>query len=213
MAKRRKTRAVSFGFILFCALSISAAHLSAGAQAGVGADWQAEWKKTLAAAKKEGQVSVYSLRYERVFQEFRQMENWLAQGKYSVCLGCRNILRAKHQGLPVDQFEASTWKEGVYIAGGGGTLTLLKQGPHSNAAKVLINWYLSRKGQMALQKLGEPDNPPNSGRIDIPKDDVPVPNRAYEGTRYFDVGKPEFADMKPILDLVEEIMRANELGR
>ena len=31
-------------------------------------------------------------------------------------------------------------------------MSLIKGGPHPNAAKVFINWFLSRKGQMALQK-------------------------------------------------------------
>jgi hypothetical protein len=43
--------------------------------------------------------------------------------------------------------------------------------PYPNAAKVFLNWLLSREGQIALQKLVE--NGRNSLRIDIPKDDVP----------------------------------------
>ena len=34
--------------------------------------WQAEWEKILAAAKKEGQVTVYISGYEEVLPEFRK---------------------------------------------------------------------------------------------------------------------------------------------
>ncbi len=65
-------------------------------------------------------------------------------------------------------------------------------------------------GQVALQKLGDPDDPPNSRRIDIPKDDVPQEARLHPGVKYFDVVKPQYGDMKAIFDLAKEIMRANE---
>ena len=143
-------------------------------------------------------------------KNFRQMTDWLAQGKYAICMGCKDSMRAKNQGLPVDDFDTTAWKEGTSFSSGGGSLSLLNQAPHPNAAKVFINWFLSRKGQMALQKLGDPDDPPNSRRIDIPKDDVPMDARLQPGVKYFDVVKPEYGDMKPIFDLAKEIMAANE---
>jgi ABC-type Fe3+ transport system substrate-binding protein len=89
----------------------------------------------------------------------------------------------------------------------------LNQAPHPNAAKVFINWFLSPRGQLALQKLGDPDDPPNSRRIDISKDAVPPDAQLRPGAKYFDVVKPEYADMKPIFDLAKEIMKANEARR
>jgi iron(III) transport system substrate-binding protein len=143
-------------------------------------------------------------------KNFRQMTDWLAQGKFAICMGCKDSMRAKNQGLPVDDFDTTRWKEGSSFSSGGGSLSLLNQAPHPNAAKVFINWFLSRKGQSALQKLGDADDPPNSRRIDIPKDDVPPTNRLAPDGKYFDVVKPEYADMKPIVDLAKEIMAANE---
>src|SRR5690242_10662505 len=35
-------------------------------------DWKKEWEKTLAAAKKEGQVTVYIYRYEALLQDFKK---------------------------------------------------------------------------------------------------------------------------------------------
>ena len=146
-------------------------------------------------------------------KNFRQMTDWLGQGKFALCMGCKDALRARNQGLPVDEFDTTGWKEGGSFSTGGGSLSLMNRAPHPNAARVLINWLLSRTGQAALQKLADPDDPPNSRRIDIPKDDVPVSNRLMAGRRYFDVVRPEYADMKPIFQLAKEVMEANEQKR
>jgi iron(III) transport system substrate-binding protein len=146
-------------------------------------------------------------------KNFTQMTDWMAQGKFALCMGCKDVDRARHQGLPVEAFDTSLWKEGASFSTGGGSLSLLNQAPHPNAAKVFINWFLSPRGQIALQKLGDPDDPANSRRIDIPKTDVPVENRLIEGRKYFDVVRPEYADMKPIFDLAKEIMKGNEQKR
>jgi ABC-type Fe3+ transport system substrate-binding protein len=143
-------------------------------------------------------------------KNFRQMTDWLAQGKFAICMGCKDSMRAKNQGLPVDDLDTNRWKEGSSFSAGGGSFGYMNQAPHPNAAKVFINWFLSRKGQMALQKLGDVDDPANSRRIDIPKDDIPPDNRLQPGVKYFDVVKPEYGDMKPIFDLAKEIMAANE---
>jgi iron(III) transport system substrate-binding protein len=82
----------------------------------------------------------------------RQITDWLAQGKYALCVGCRDTARAKSQGLPVDELDNVDWKEGVQLTSGGGSMSLIKGGPNPNAAKVFINWFLSRRGQIALQK-------------------------------------------------------------
>jgi iron(III) transport system substrate-binding protein len=146
-------------------------------------------------------------------KNWQQMTNWLAQGKFAICMGCKDSQRAKNQGLPVDDFDTTHWKEGSSFSAGGGSLAYMNQAPHPNAAKVFINWFLSRKGQIALQKLGDVDDPANSRRIDIPKDDIPPDNRLQPGVKYFDVVKPEYGDMKPIFDLAKEIMAGVEKSK
>ena len=141
----------------------------------------------------------------------RQMLDWLAQGNYSICLGCRNneIARAKKQGLPVGTLDTSAWKEGGRISLSG-SLSLANKAPHPNAAKIFINWYLSRKGQIAVQKEGTSDDAVNSRRIDIPKDDVDPANRLIEGRRYFDVSRPEWQDLTPVFDFVKKVVETKE---
>jgi hypothetical protein len=67
---------------------------------------------------------------------------------------------------------------------------------------------LSRKGQIVLQKrTSTGESPANSLRIDIPKDDVPYLNRRLDGIKYLDTGKPEWIEMKPVLDVVNDALK------
>src|SRR5919106_1313176 len=75
----------------------------------------------------------------------RQMTDWLAQGKFALCIGCRDSEKARKQGLPVDEMDMVDWKEGGHISSGGGSIGFIKGAPHPNAAKVFINWFLSRR--------------------------------------------------------------------
>jgi ABC-type Fe3+ transport system substrate-binding protein len=86
----------------------------------------------------------------------------------------------------------------------------MNKAPHPNAAKVFINWYLSRNGQIAVQKDGTSDEAVNSRRIDIPKDDVDPANRLVEGRRYFDVSRPEWQDLTPVFEFVKKVVETKD---
>jgi iron(III) transport system substrate-binding protein len=135
-----------------------------------------------------------------------QLIDWLANGKYLICIGCRGILQAKDQGLPVDVIDKSGWKEGQALSAGGSAIGLMNRAPHPNSAKVLVNWFLSRKGQTAYQELGDPHEPYNSLRIDISKDVIPMRSRFFEGVDYLDLDTPEM-DPVPVVRLINEIRR------
>jgi len=145
-------------------------------------------------------------------RDSRQMTDWIATGKLPLCIRCTaggEVGKAKQQGLPIEFLNTESWKEGGSSSAAGGTLALLNRTPHPNAAKVFINWFLSREGQIALQKLGRPDAH-NSRRIDIPKDDVDAYNRLIEGKKYFDLARPEFQDLGNIFKLVKDVLRTRE---
>jgi iron(III) transport system substrate-binding protein len=142
----------------------------------------------------------------------RQMTDWLAQGKFALCLGCREAEKANKQGLPVNDMDMVDWKEGFHISSGGGSMSLIKGGPHPNAAKVFINWFLSRRGQTAMQSYEDlyGEEPPNSRRLDIPKEGLPPSSRLVDGRRYFDFSEPKYSDMTPIFQLAKEFMKGRE---
>jgi iron(III) transport system substrate-binding protein len=142
-----------------------------------------------------------------LFRDFRQGTDWLAKGKFPLCFFCYDIEKAKKQGLPVDEF--GLMKEGALLSPSWGSIVLMNRAPHPNAAKVFINWYLSREGQTALQRvIGETgDNPPNSLREDIPKDLIKPDDRRVKGVKYLDLSRPEFVTMEPVFKLMDEALR------
>jgi iron(III) transport system substrate-binding protein len=142
-----------------------------------------------------------------LFRDFRQGPDWLAAGKFAICFFC-DVDVLKRQGLPVDSFGPKAFKEGGGLVQQFGTAALLNRAPHPNAAKVFINWLLSRSGQIALQKrTANAENPADSLRIDIPKAEVPYESRRLEGIKYLDTGKPEWIEMKPILGVVNDALK------
>ena len=143
-----------------------------------------------------------------ISRDYRQPVDWLATGKFSLCIPCVSdeMDKAMKQGLAVAQI--SNLKEGGTLTSSGGTLTVLNQAPHPNTAKVFINWLLSREAQTQMQK-GRKDRPgtgSNSLRIDIPKNDVPEENLRKEGVDYFDGDDDRFSDRRPVDKLLNEIL-------
>ena len=139
-----------------------------------------------------------------LFRDRRQGLDWLAVGKYSICFWCEGVEKANNQGLPVDMF--GRMKEGAGLSAGQAILTLVNQAPHPNAARVFINWFLSREGQINFQKaLGKADEgSPDSLRIDIPKDDVDPKSRRVDGVKYVDT--EQWQAMKSVLKVVEDAL-------
>ena len=142
-----------------------------------------------------------------VFRGFRQGLDWLARGKFALCFGCRGADRARRQGLPVASFRP-TWKEGAAIVAHYGTIALMDKAPHPNAAKVFINWFLSREGQLTLQKslAAAENNAPDSLRIDISKDDIHPSSRRKKDVKYMEMFTPGRMNMGPPLKVFEKAL-------
>jgi len=132
----------------------------------------------------------------------RQMMDWLGAGKYLIHLFAKsaNIEQAREQGLPVQ--ELMSRKEAGSIGTGSGHLSFFKNGPHPRAARLYINWLLSREGQLTWQKITQD----NSLRVDIPKETVPKEGIPVEGKSYMFMSSPAYEDVGPLRRLVEEIL-------
>ncbi len=141
-----------------------------------------------------------------LFRNIRQGTDWLARGKFAICYGCGGIDRARAQGLPLAKF--GLMKEGAGLVAQYGTIALINRGPHPHAAKVFINWFLAREGQLALQKAlaNAEESVPNSLRIDIPKDDLDPLDQRHEGVEYMEMFSPERMDMRPALRVFLEAL-------
>jgi hypothetical protein len=77
---------------------------------------------------------------------------------------------------------------------------------HANAAKVLLNWLLSREGQLAVQRDPESAGRNDSLRIDIPKTDVHPMMRRRDGVNYIVMWNSEWMDMKPVEEAVKQAL-------
>jgi len=138
----------------------------------------------------------------------RQAMDWLAVGKFALCLFCGNIEGVRAQGLPVEEFEVFRWKETPGISSGSnGSIALMNRAPHPNAARVFINWLLSRDGQASFQKIMNSENLlVESMRVDIPKDPVPAAKRRVPGLKYIMMDTPERSNQEPVNKLLKEII-------
>jgi len=76
----------------------------------------------------------------------------LAKGKIAAVIGLTYYSYAPFikAGLAVRPLPIP--KEGVYVSGGSGHVAVLKNFPHPNAAKIFVNWFLSREGQQTYSK-------------------------------------------------------------
>ena len=92
----------------------------------------------------------------------------LGQGRYSIGLGFSDSLaeqRAK-QGVPVEIVDIRQLKEGSDTSPASGGLSIFNRAPHPNAAKVYINWLLSKEGQTIYARA----TGYISNRLDVPTD-------------------------------------------
>ncbi len=145
-------------------------------------------------------------------RDMRQITDWLATGRFALAVFAssnnRHVTAAQEQGLPIGLFRPDHFKEGVNLVTAAGSAALLKGAPHPHAARVALNWLLSREGQVAFQEnYGEVPGGADSRRIDVPKDKIRPEFRRIDGVRYFDAERPEYADPKPIRDLMNRFLK------
>jgi iron(III) transport system substrate-binding protein len=142
----------------------------------------------------------------------RQFVDWLATGKFPIA-GFQStsrigLERAKEQGLPVNWFDARRFREGAPLSTGSGNIALIKDAPHPNAAKVFINWLLSREGQMAYQSVRRfTGGTRDSLREDISKEEVPPYTRRLKGGDYWIETDPLQADVAPVWKFIKEMQK------
>ena len=153
---------------------------------------------------------LFSVARPTLVRDDRQQTDWLAAGRFPLTLTSKatDVEEAKRQGLPVDVLDAHAFKkDGVGLEAGGTMLALVNSAPHPNAAKVVINWFLSREGQMAVQKTGVNDPGQNSLREDIPKEHLPASLQRQKGVKYVRLWGAEVWDRDSVVKFVNELAK------
>ncbi len=120
----------------------------------------------------------------------RQIE-WVAQGKYPLHFGPGTVMyQLEKRGLKfgvVPYFK----DYGAYLTPGFGSAMLINRAPHANAAKVFLNWLLSKEGQISFcNGMGYA-----SRRVDVPTDQVPSYWVPKAGVKYWPAYYEEDARM------------------
>lgn len=141
-------------------------------------------------------------------RDTRQIGDWLAVGNYALSIFTdptrTGLDVAKKQGLPVDWFGPKSFREGVPLTSSTGNVALMNRAPNPNAARIAINWLLSRNGQLAYQKIFQE---PDSLRIDVSKEEVPPDSRRTTGVKYIEIDRADRMDMEPIFKIVDEVWK------
>jgi iron(III) transport system substrate-binding protein len=154
---------------------------------------------------------------ERLFGEMditlsadqRQLTDWLAQGAYplGLLMLSADFIGAMNQGLPIDVAPGEQLKEGVPIGPAGGAVSIMDKAPNPNAAKVFVNWLLSKDGQIAWQTHVKD----NSLRMDIPKEGISRIYLPKPGVRYVNAATEDYAKLSST-EIAELITKALEKG-
>ncbi len=103
-----------------------------------------------------------------IFKDYAQEVDSLGRGKFPLAVGLSDSLveqRAK-QGVPLAIIDPRQLKEGSDVSPASGGLGVFNRAPHPNAAKLYVNWLLSKEGQTSFARGAGYI----SSRVDAPTD-------------------------------------------
>ncbi len=112
-----------------------------------------------------------------IMRDYLQELDVIARERFLVLIGDTDMIAEERirSGMPIAILDPRKIKEGSDVGSVGGTLTMFNRAPHPNAAKVYINWLLSKEGQTDYARL----TGNISARLDVPTDHspwrVPIP--------------------------------------
>jgi ABC-type Fe3+ transport system substrate-binding protein len=142
-----------------------------------------------------------------------QLIDWVAAGKFALGLFPRAsaLARAINAGLPLREFATHHFKEGGFVSPSAVTVSILNRAPHPNAAKVAINWFLSREGQMKwleyVAKVGSVQDPL---RVDFPREEG-LRGKREPGAKYFNTQTYELiTNRQPVVELIKKSLESKK---
>ena len=143
-----------------------------------------------------------------------QLLDWLSAGKYAFGIGARDVDTAMMQGLPLSQFLPGSLKEGSSVTAYNGTLSFFNRAPHPNAAKVAVNWLLSREGQATWLDYNEKTGGLyDSLREDISKEKVSDRARRVKGAKFLWLEPDWILELEAIRDVIKKGLASAGKGR
>jgi len=111
----------------------------------------------------------------------RQMTDWLARGTYPIALNPADVEGMQKDGFPIKGIYSLPDMPGV-VSGGFGLVVFLNNAPHPQAARLFINWMVSREGVETYSRaVGHTTLRADADESFLASDKIPRP-----GVKYFD---------------------------
>ena len=118
-----------------------------------------------------------------IVKDARQGAEWVALGRFPIGmfgLSTQADIMAK-QGFPIKGYLPHAMAEGEALVGSASNLMVMDKAPNPNAAKLFVNWALSREGQSLFIRYQESMD---SLRRDVPNDVLEEPYRIDQNGDY-----------------------------
>ncbi|HLY64364.1 MAG TPA: extracellular solute-binding protein [Chloroflexota bacterium] len=135
--------------------------------------------------------------------DYSQELDAVGQGRNPLLIGGSDAIAEQRikQGVPLAIVDARQIKEGTDISPASGALSVFNNRPHPNAAKIYVNWLLSKEGQTSYAVAAGYI----SARLDVATDQaLPWRLPAAGAIKTYD---QEAIDLKPKLDaLLKEVL-------
>jgi iron(III) transport system substrate-binding protein len=149
-------------------------------RAGSGSNVAAYWLHLFG---KEFILKFYISQKVQLSSDDRQIADWLGRGTYPIAVGLSATERAD---LRRDGIEAEALKFGKGDADrspGQGIMGLVNRAPHPNAAKLFVNWMITKETMQLLSVVeGKPVTRTDVNYGHLSPDVLPEPNKEYFDT-------------------------------
>jgi iron(III) transport system substrate-binding protein len=125
----------------------------------------------------------------------RILETWVVNGRFPlqfIATGAEELIGLAKKGLPIKQIFLPKQAGLLRASGSGCCISVFINAPHANAAKLFVNWFLSKEGQTLTHTL-IPNIDRASLRNDVPLGEVVPEQRRAPGKEYaFPDADPNF---------------------
>lgn len=114
-----------------------------------------------------------------ILRDQRLEVDWLAKGRYPIGIAAVTDMVTEYRkaGAPLAYVEPA---EGTWLGNGSGGLSLVVKAPHTNAARVFVNWMLTKEAQSIYSReYGVP-----SARLDVSTEGVDPVTIPKKGLKY-----------------------------
>lgn len=140
---------------------------------------------------------------QAITEDYRQIAEWVVRGRYPIGIGVNTphlqVFQKEGVGKNVKPFREPRLAS---LIPGWGSVALINRAAHPNAAKIYINWLLSKEGQNIWAKLTSQ----NSRRLDVEAGDGDSLPQA--GARYVSAQKQEHQEArKKVNQIAKEILK------